>query len=109
MLHLNSENVTPREELCSKEFWEAVMKFGSFVSMLENKKVNTTTLFSLLIENKNYQNIFVELTSCTNFREAIEMLLYLYPSLVKSKVTKSTVKRFLTNSNVTYQSRKAII
>lgn len=104
MHYLNSENVTPREELCSKEFWSAVMKFGSFVSMVENKKINTTTLFSLLIENKTYQNVFVELTSCSNFREAIEMLLYLYPNLVKSKVTKSTIKRFLTNA--TNQSRK---
>ena len=73
MHYLNSENVTPREELCSKEFWSAVMKFGSFVSMVENKKINTTTLFSLLIENKTYQNVFVELTSTLEFSKTKQL------------------------------------
>jgi hypothetical protein len=48
---LENSNVSPLDQLYSKEFIQGVMKAGSLISMLENKKVNNTLLLSLLLEN----------------------------------------------------------
>lgn len=90
---LESSNATPFNQLHSREFIEGVLKAGSLISMLENKKINTTTLFTLLLEKPEYQKFFTEITSSDSFKESIMSLLYLNPSLVKSKVTKSAVRR----------------
>jgi hypothetical protein len=96
---LNVSNSTPLDQVYSKEFLEALDKAGSCISMLENKKINTATLFVLLIENKEYQDFFTKITSTDSFREAVFLLLLVYPNLVKSKITKSTLKKNLLPAN----------
>lgn len=90
---IEKSNGSPTEQIQLLEFVEGVLKAGSLISILENKKINSTTLFTLLLENKSYQDFFVEVTSSSSFREAVFSLLYLYPSLVKSKITKSSIKK----------------
>jgi hypothetical protein len=98
---------TPLTEIQTKEFIESVLKTGSLISMIENKKLNSTALFSLLLQNKVYQKIFVEITCCGNFAEAAKLLLFLNPSLLKSKITKATLKKINNGkSNLSYRSRK---
>ena len=92
-IELENSNITPIEQLHMKEFIEGALKAGSFISMVENKKINTTTLFSFLIEKEMYQEFFTEITASKNFKHAILSLLYLHPSLVKSKITKSVIRR----------------
>lgn len=89
---LENSQSTPLDQINTKEFSQSVLKVGSIISMLENKKLNPTNLFLYLLENKNYQQIFVEITACKNFKEALRSLLLLYPSLVKSKLTKTAIK-----------------
>ena len=101
---LNSSNATPLDQIHSREFIEGLLKAGSFISMVENKKVNTTALFSLLLEKTDYQDFFTEITSSENFKEAILSLLYLNPVLVKSKITKSVVRKLNAKSN--HRARK---
>lgn len=98
-LDLENSNATPFEQIHSKEFVEGVLKCGSLISMLENKKINTTMLFSLILENKDYQQFFVEITASESLREALLHLLHLHPSLVKSKITKSVVRK-INNANI---------
>lgn len=93
LLSLDSSNITPLEQMHIKEFVEGALKAGSFISMAENKKINTTTLFSLLLEKETYQEFFTEITASKNFKHAILSLLYLHPSLVKSKITKSIIRK----------------
>lgn len=95
---LNVSNSTPLDQVYSKEFLEALDKAGSCISMIENKKINTATLFVLLIENKEYQDFFTKITSTESFREAVFLLLLVYPNLVKSKITKATLKKNLSTS-----------
>jgi len=90
---LERSNCTPIDQICSKEFVEGVLKAGSTISMLENKKLNPTNFFLFLLESKQYQDFFTELTASNSFREAVLSLLYLYPSLVKSKITKAVIKQ----------------
>ena len=90
---LENSNVNPFDQIRSKEFVEGLLKAGSLISMLENKKINTTALFTLLLEKPEYQLFFTEITSSDNFKEALLSLLYLHPALVKSKITKSVIRK----------------
>lgn len=103
-----SENPdNPSVRLHTKEFIEGLLKAGSFISMIENKKINITSLFALLIERKDYQDFFTEITASNSFRDALMSLLYLYPSLVKSKITKTTIRKI--NAKLSDKSRKTSI
>ena len=106
---LENSNASPFSQINSKEFIEGVLKAGSLISMIENKKINTTTLFSLLLENTNYQEFFTEITASDSFREAITSMLYLNPSLVKSKITKSIVRKINGKSKSSNRSRKTSV
>jgi hypothetical protein len=105
---LENSNATPLDQIYSKEFIEGVLKAGSLISMLENKKINTTLLLSLLLENSDYQEFFTEITSSENFKDAILSLLYLHPALVKSKITKSIVRK-LNARRTNPRARKIVI
>lgn len=108
-LELESSNISPFDQIRSKEFLEGLLKAGSLISMIENKKINTTTLFTLLIEKPDYQDFFTEITSSDSFKEALLSLLYLNPALVKSKITKSVVKKLNGKTKQTDGSRKVAI
>lgn len=103
---LESSNALPFLRIHSQEFIEGVLKAGSLISMLENKKINTTMLFALLIENVSYQKFFTEITSSNSFKEALYSLLQLNPSLVKSKIVKSLVRKINGKSKSANGSRK---
>lgn len=84
---------SPENLVYLKEFVKGLHKVGSLISMLENKKINSTTLFTLLLENEHYRRIFIEITSSENFKDALSSMLYFYPNLVKSKFTKLALKK----------------
>lgn len=108
-MDLETSNAAPFNQIHSKEFIDGLLKAGSFISMAENKKINTTALFSLLLENPSYQEFFTEITSSNSFKEALMSLLYLNPSLVKSKITKSIVRKLNGKLKPTYRSGKAFV
>tara|TARA_R110000868_G_scaffold133029_7_gene344418 strand:+ start:3614 stop:3955 length:342 start_codon:yes stop_codon:yes gene_type:complete len=93
IVDLDNSNAGPMDRIYTHEFIEGVLKAGSFISMLEGKKINVTTLFLLILQNKNYQEFFTEVTASDNFREAVLSLLCLHPTLVKSKFTKSFIRK----------------
>jgi predicted lactoylglutathione lyase len=93
ILELDTSHSNPADRIKSREFIDGVLKAGSFISMIENKKINITTLFVLLLESKRYQDFFTEITSSDSFKEAILSLLFLHPPLVKSKFTKSIIRK----------------
>lgn len=98
-LDLENSKASPVDRIYTHEFIEGILKLGSLISMLEGKKVNVTTLFLLILSNTNYQKMFVELTAANNLKEAIFSLLCLHPTLVKSKFTKSFIKKANISTN----------
>lgn len=105
--NLGSSDSLPINKILSQDFVDGLNKAGALFSMLENKKLNATALFGLLIESPNYQDFFVEITSSENFKDAILSLLYLYPSVVKSKFTKSIVRKI--NAKQLNRTRKTAL
>jgi hypothetical protein len=92
-VELDNSNSGPADRIKTREFADGVMKAGSLISMLENKKLNITALFVLLLESTKYQDFFTEITSSDTFKQAILSLLQLHPTLVKSKFTKAIVRK----------------
>lgn len=104
---LGSSTSLPVNKILSQDFVDGLNKAGSLFSMIENKKLNATGLFGLLLETPCYQDFFVEITASENFRDAILSMLYLYPSIVKSKITKTTIRKL--NAKHSNRTRKAAL
>jgi hypothetical protein len=85
----------PLSQICTKEYVNGVLKFGSYLSIIKNKKINPNGLFVSILENRHLRDIFTEITHSENIQEALLGLLQLYPSLVKSKNTKRIFKKSL--------------
>lgn len=85
----------PLSQICTKEYILGVFKFGSFLSIIKNKKINPSTLFTSILESKDLREIFIYVTHSENINEALLNLLQLYPSLLKSKNTKRLFKKSL--------------
>lgn len=85
----------PLCQICTKEYILGVFKFGSYLSILKNKKINPSGLFTAILENKDMREIFIKVTYSENMNEALLGLLQLYPSLLKSKNTKRLFKKSL--------------
>jgi len=88
----NSRN-DPLKQVCTKEYILGVMKFGSFLSIIYNKRLNPSAVFVTILENKDIRDMFIEITNSENMHEALLGLLQLYPPLLKSKNTKRLFKK----------------
>jgi len=83
---------TPLSQLARDELEVELIKFGSFCSIIHNKKLNNVTIFSLIVKNKLYRKIFMELTDTENEREAILLFLKYNSNLCRSKVVREILK-----------------
>ena len=43
----------PLKQICTKEYILGVLMFGSFLSIVHNKKINPSAIFVLILENKD--------------------------------------------------------
>lgn len=86
----------PLKQICTKEYILGVLKFGSYLSIVHNKKLNPSAIFVLILENKNLRDLFVHVTQTDTAKEALLGLLQLYPPLLKSKNTKRLFKKSIT-------------
>jgi hypothetical protein len=81
------------EQICSQEYIRGVLVFGSYLSILHNKRINPSTFFNSILENLELRELFIEVTGSENTKEALLGLLQLYPALIKSKNTKKLFKK----------------
>ena len=52
----------PINQIQDKEFNDAILKFGSFVSILKNKRINQTMLFVIILEDPHFLNAFQKIS-----------------------------------------------
>lgn len=88
----NSRN-DPLKQVCTKEYILGVFRFGSFLSIIHNKRLNPAAIFVTILENKEIRDLFIEVTNSENEHEALLGLLQLYPPLLKSKNTKRLFRK----------------
>jgi hypothetical protein len=89
------EQSDPVQQLSNKEVALNVLSFGSFITILNNKRINPVFLFSSILENMTVRDLFVHITGTENAKEALLHLLHFYPALIKSKNTKRLFKKSL--------------
>ena len=82
----------PIYQINENEFNSALLQFGSFVSILKNKRVNQTLILSELLGDKQYKECFTFLTEIDDDFTIIQKLVNKYPILCKSKIIKTKIK-----------------
>jgi len=83
----------PHDEITDKEFDVCLMKFGSLISMVFNKKINQTNLLFLILENPIFLDIFKDITEIDTPRILIKYFIQRYPLLTRSKSTCNKVTK----------------
>jgi hypothetical protein len=86
----------PFKQICTKEYILGVLMFGSYLSIVHNKRLNPSAIFVLILENKDLRDLFINITHTDSAKEALLGLLQLYPPLLKSKNTKRLFKKSIT-------------
>jgi len=82
----------PLSQIARDELEVELIKFGSFCSIIHNKKLNNVAIFSYIVKNKSYRKIFMELTDTDSEREAILLFLKYNSNLCRSKVVREILK-----------------
>lgn len=83
---------TPLINLSKDEIEIELVKFGSFCSIIHNKKLNNVAIFSLIVKSNTYCKIFMNLTETDSKKEAILLFLNHNSNLCRSKVVKEILK-----------------
>lgn len=75
----------PIEITHAKEITKTFMSFCSFISIINNKKMNLPNVFIILLKEPKLRNIFKELLDIETDFELVQLFLFYEPSLYKSK------------------------
>lgn len=88
----------PIHKINEKEFNQSLLKFGAFISIIKNKRINQTMLLIEIIENEAARNIFMDISDIDNLHYLIYNLVIRFPILCKSKVIKNKLKELNNDS-----------
>ena len=93
------EESNPLTQITERELDMLVIKMGSFLSIISNKKINQVKLLITTIQNKLFQQCFLKITDMHNLQALVQYLLRKYPTLCKSKVIyKALIKNVKSNN-----------
>ncbi len=81
----------PIHQIKIKEFNISLLNFGSFISIITNKRLSQTFVLIQLLENEELREIFKEICEIDNFQILLLNFLECYPPLCKSKIIKSKI------------------
>ena len=94
------EQSNPVQQITDDELDMLILRMGSFLSILNNKKVNQAKLLITIVNDEKFQECFLRLSELPQLQTIVELLINKYPTLCKSKVvhnafTKKRKKRNL--------------
>ena len=92
--------------LSEREYENSLMKFGSFLYLINNKNINPTFIFINLVKEEKLQKIFMEITGTNTLTEILQKLLTFYPNLIKSKMVKEQCIKIVKNKQRNKQRAK---
>ena len=88
----NINNANPICQINEKEFDSALLQFGSYISIVKNKRINQTMLLILLLDNKDVRDIFKYISGIENTQMLLYNLILRFPVLCRSKIIKNKIK-----------------
>lgn len=86
---MSLNKLDPSHDLEELEFNDITLKFGSFLSMTENKCLNHISTIAIIIKNKEMQQIYLQLLGTDNLYDCIQMFIQNTPNLYKKIAKKS--------------------
>jgi len=87
----NLSTNSPSYSLKEKEFDNALLVFGSLLSILKNKKINTIIILTSILNDKYTQECFKQISGIDNIQTIAYNIIVRNPILCKSKI----IKRYL--------------
>jgi hypothetical protein len=75
--------INPSNSLDVNEFEEITLKFGSYISICQNKKLNFLNLLKLIIEDKEIQRLYCDLLGEYNLQYVIKTYIDNIPGFYK--------------------------
>ena len=94
---MRNENNSPVKQTHRKETAHAFMGFCSFISIINNKKVNLPNIFILLLKDSKLRTLFKEIIDIDTDFEMVKLFLFYDPSLHKSKYIMKYINSCKTN------------
>lgn len=94
----------PIHQIDEREFDENLIKFGSFISIVKNKRINHTMLLVFVLEDKLIRECFKQVMEIDNEYVLLQRLLDRFPILCKSKIVKHKLTELARD-----KSRKTIL
>ena len=99
----NTSN-NPLDGITEKELELIILKLGSFLSILENRKVNQAKLLINILKSDLFCNVCLKLSELDNNQLLIKNIVYKYPTLCKSKV----IYRAINNARINKHRKKSV-
>ena len=86
-------NNNPLYQIKESEFDDVLLKFGSLISMLKNKRINQTMFLVELLDSENHRECFKVLSGIEETRTLFYNLIIRFPVLCKSKIIKTKIAK----------------
>lgn len=84
-------NTNPIYQIKEQEFEDILLKFGSLISILKNKRINQTMFLIELLESEIHRECFKVLSGIDKTQILFYNLIIRFPVLCKSKIIKNKV------------------
>jgi hypothetical protein len=79
--------------ITDRELDMIILKMGSLLSILQNKKTNHAKMLIVLIQNERFRKCFLKIADLECFQQLVRSLMEKYPTLCESKVVSGALKR----------------
>ena len=79
--------------ITDRELDMVILKMGSLLSILQNKKTNHAKMLIMLVNNERFRRCFLQIADLDSFQQLVRALMEKYPTLCESKVVSGALKR----------------
>jgi hypothetical protein len=76
-----------------KELNDVILKMGSFLSIINSKKINQTQLFIEIVNSTTLCGIILEITGLNTLEQFVKEMVLRYPVIAKSKTVRNNIKK----------------
>ncbi|MDD4110008.1 MAG: hypothetical protein PHS54_00480 [Clostridia bacterium] len=81
------------QTITERELDMIILKMGSLLSIIQNKKTNQAKMLLFLVKNEKFRNCFLRIAELNSFQHLVRCLMEKYPTLCESKVVSGALKR----------------
>lgn len=104
-MNQNDIHRTPLSDITDTELDMIILQMGTFLSIINNKKVNAAKLLITSVENKYFRGVFQDLAEIDNLQLLVRSIVDRYPNVSRSKIVYNAL---VSNKNVRETSSKSV-